>query len=136
MSFINAEKYPPSLDYILFFLGIALFVLWFMDKKEGKITSFFITYGKVPLSYYIIHVFLIHTIAVILAFITYGKASWLFDNHCLIGGITNAFPKGYGYNLAALYLIWVIVILLLYPFCRWYGNIKRKYKHIRFLKYF
>ena len=135
MSFINAEKYPPSFDYIMLYLAIAFWVLWIMDKKDNKVTSFFITYGKVPLSYYIMHVFLIHLVAVILAYITYGKANWLFDNHALIGGITDAFPQGYGYNLPTLYFIWIIVILLLYPFCRWYGSVKQKYKHLKFLKY-
>jgi len=135
MSFLKVEKYPPSFDYIMLFLALALWVLWLMDKKDNKVTNFFITYGKVPLSYYVLHVFLIHLIAVILSYITYGKASWLFENHNLIGGITDAFPKGYGYNLATLYFIWIIVILMLYPFCRWYGSIKQKYKQIKFLKY-
>jgi len=98
--------------------------------------NFFITYGSVPLGYYVVHVFLVHLIAVILAYIKYGNASWLFDNHNLIGGITFDFPTGYGYSTGMLYVFWIIVVFLLYPFCRWYGKFKTKHKDIKILRYF
>jgi uncharacterized membrane protein len=135
MSFINCEKYPPSLAFLLMYLGIAILSLILLEKITGKIADFFITFGKVPLAYYVVHVFYVHLIAVILALITYGQASWLFGNHCLIGGITDKFPQGYGYGLPIIYLIWFFVVITLYPFCKWYGNFKLKHKNIKFLRY-
>ncbi len=136
MSFIKLTKYPPSLDYLLLYLSLSIFFLMVFDKCKGRICDFFITYGRVPLAYYVVHVFVVHSLAVILAYINYGKASWLFSNHNLIGGITSDFPVGYGFSTKMLYVFWVIVILLLYPFCRWYGNFKTKHKDIKILRYF
>ena len=117
------------------YLGLAILALIFLEKFTGKVSDFFITFGRVPLAYYIVHIFYIHLIAVILAYITYGSASWLFDNHCLIGGITKQFPKSYGYGLPIIYFIWAFVVITLYPFCKWYGDFKAKHKNIKFLRY-
>jgi len=135
MSIINLEKYPVSLDFILLYLGLSFFILIFLEKVHGKISDFFISFGRVPFGYYVSHLFLIHSIAVFLSFVTYGKADWFFSNHCLIGGITPEFPIGFGYGLPTIYFLWVLVVFLLYPFCRWYGHIKSKYKSIKFLRY-
>jgi uncharacterized membrane protein len=135
MDFIKSQKYPASLDYLLFYLGFSVLLLAAFEKAQGKIAEFFITYGKVPLAYYVVHVFLIHTITVILALFTYGTASFLFSNHCLIGGIGADFPKGYGYSVPILYVIWIFAVLSLYPFCKWYRSIKEKYRNIKIFKY-
>jgi uncharacterized membrane protein len=135
MDFIKSQKYPASLDYLLFYLGFSVLLLAVFEKAKGRFAEFFITYGKVPLGYYVVHVFLIHTIAVVLAYFTYGTATFLFNNDILIGFYGPTFPIGYGYSVPVLYAIWVSVVLALYPYCKWYRGIKEKHRDIKILKY-
>jgi uncharacterized membrane protein len=123
-SFINCEKYPPSLLYLLMTLGPAIASLSFLERvndQPSKLAQPFIIFGRVPLFYYILHLYLIHTLAVVFAFIKYGS------------GIQDAFssgrpPKDYGYNLPVVYLVWIGVVAALYPVCRWFANVKRRRK--------
>jgi uncharacterized membrane protein len=123
-SFINCEKYPPSLLYLLMTLGPAITVLSFFERvnlKPSRLAQPFIIFGRVPLFYYILHLYLIHALAVVFAFIKYGPAiSQLFQN--------GRPPDNYGYNLGVVYLVWISVVLALYPICRWFAGVKRRRK--------
>ena len=120
LSFINCEKYPPSLLYIAMTLGPALLFLAAFDGVRGRVADAITTFGRVPFFYYIVHLFLIHALAVLFAWFTIGDATWLFRP--FPGGR----PAGYGLGLPGVYLVWLGVVAALYPLCRWFAAVKRR----------
>jgi hypothetical protein len=113
-SFINTTKYPPSLLYLLITLGPAIIALAFFDRmrEPGIFARPFLVFGRVPLFYYILHLYLIHALAVVLAWVRYGFAS--------------PAPQGYGYGLPVVYLVWLAILMMLYPVCRWFAGVKKR----------
>jgi uncharacterized membrane protein len=130
-SFINCSKYPPSLLFLLMTLGPAIFALSFMADKEGPLARIFLVFGRVPFFLYIVHLFVIHGIALILSFIKYGVfPAWMFQGNPIFS--TPAFPSGpadYGYDLPVVYVIWAAVTAGLFPLCRWYMNFKKTHNN-------
>ncbi|UKJ09149.1 DUF1624 domain-containing protein [Solitalea lacus] len=120
LSFMNVEKYPPSLLFLMITIGIGILLLALFENSMGKLTSFFIVYGRVPLFYYVLHIYLIHIIAVLAAWITINRVDFLFSSDLFTGT-----KHGYGFNLLIVYLFWVLVILLLYYPCKWFMNVKK-----------
>ena len=118
-SFINCEKYPPSLLYLLMTLGPAIALLPLLERGRAALARFFTTFGRVPLFYYLLHILLLHTLVVVAAFARYGKQ--VFN---LVNG--PAPPPDWGYNLGVVYLIWLGAVLLLYPPCRWWARVKQR----------
>ena len=133
-SFLNVTKYPPSLLYTLMTLGPALILLSLLEKPLSRIGTMLVRIGRVPLFFYILHLFLIHLIA-IGAVVLSGRpwTDMIF--------VTNMNPKdspwlaGYGFSLGMTYLVWIIVVLLLYPLCKWYDNYKTSHKEKWWLSY-
>jgi hypothetical protein len=84
--------------------------------------------GRVPLFYYVLHFWLIHVVASALAFVSYGRASlaWLFMPLPSMGGPARLFPPDFGYPLWAAYVVWIAVILMMYPLCRWFAGVKAR----------
>jgi uncharacterized membrane protein len=123
LSFLNCNKYPPSLLYVLMTLGPALVLLAAQDRERGPIGSVFVTFGRVPLFYYLLHVPLIHVVAIAFALTQFGEAGFLFQ-HPLLGA--NQWPANYGYRLPVVYLITLGVVAALYPLCRWFAGIKAR----------
>ena len=122
LSFINITKYPPSLDYLLVTEGFALLFLGFSEKANSGLTKVLSVFGRVPLFYYVLHIYLIHIIAVFAAVFTgytwtdmTGFTTWISYMPVL---------KGYGFNLAVVYLIWLAVVVALYPLCKRYDRYK------------
>ena len=134
LSFINTTKYPPSLDYLLMTLGPAIVALAFFEsgsKVAGSISGptglwlrrFFVTFGRVPLFFYILQWFTSHSIAIALH-AAFGKpVHWLFQTP--IEWFTNP-PQGNGFNLFVVYLSWIGGVLLLYPLCKWFAGVKAR----------
>jgi uncharacterized membrane protein len=120
LSFLNCEKYPPSLLYVAMTLGPALLLLAAFDGIRGRAADVISTFGRVPFFYYIAHLFLIHALAILFAWLTIGDVMWLFRP--FPGGR----PAGYGLGLPGIYLVWLGVIIALYPLCRWFAAIKRR----------
>jgi uncharacterized membrane protein len=120
MAFLNCEKYPPSLLFVLMTLGPAVLALALADRVPGPLAGPLVTFGRVPLFYFLLHFLLIHSLAVGLALARYGRADWLFGN--LPGG-----PPDYAYGLPGVYLLWVCCVALLYPACRWFAGVKRRH---------
>jgi uncharacterized membrane protein len=128
LSFINVNKYPPSLDYVLLMLGPALVFLSITERRPLKGFGRAITvYGRVPMFYYLIHIFIIHALAIIGAIYCGYPArdmtmiqTWVTANPSLVG---------YGFNLRTVYLIWIVVVIGLYPLCRWYDRYKRTHTY-------
>ncbi len=132
ISFLNPNKYPPSLLYLLMTLGATFLFLANSEKLKGRIVNFFSTFGRVPFFYYIIHIYIIHIIAMIMAQIS----GWDWKKMILSTFI--AFEpnmKGYGYSLWIVYVIWISVILLLYPLCKRFDKYKQNHKEKWWLSY-
>jgi uncharacterized membrane protein len=132
MSFLAATKYPPSLSYLLLTLGPALLILANSENLKGRIVNFFCTFGRVPFFYYILHLYLIHILALIVAQLTgFGwKSMILTDWVVMVPDL-----KGYGFDLWAVYVVWVLVIALLYPLCRKFDIYKLNHKEKWWLSY-
>lgn len=118
-SFLNAMKYPPSLDYLLMTLGPSLIALALFENTRGPIARAVSVYGRVPMFYYLGHIYLIHTLAAAFALWQGGSAGFLSLD-------TASFPKWYGTTLPGVYLAWALVVLLMYLPCRWFANLKSR----------
>lgn len=132
MSIFNVSKYPPSLMYLLVTLGGVFLFLANTEKLKGKIVNFFCVFGRVPFFYYIIHLYLIHLIALFAAeFTGFGWKSMILPAFVTRVEIL----KGYGFNLITVYLIWALVVLLLYPLCKKFDNYKQRNREKWWLSY-
>ncbi|TRX35556.1 DUF1624 domain-containing protein [Flavobacterium sp. ZT3R18] len=132
ISFFNPSKYPPSLLYVLMTLGAAFLFLANTEKLKGKIVDFFSTFGRVPFFYYILHLYLIHILAMIFAQLSgFGWQKLILSTW--IGFEPNM--KGYGYSLWVVYAIWIGIILMLYPFCEKFDEYKQANKEKWWLSY-
>ena len=120
LSFLNCEKYPPSLLYLAMTLGPGLLLLAAFESARGWLADAITTYGRVPFFYYVLHIFAIHALAVAFAWLTVGNAAWLFGDPPLDK------PASYGLSLPGVYLVWLLVILALYPACRWFASVKQR----------
>jgi len=116
LSFINCEKYPPSLLFLAMTLGPALMLLAVSDGAQGIIVGWITTFGRVPLFYYIAHIYLLHAFVILFTWITTGGAGFVASHKAV----------GYGLGLAGIYTVWLAVIILLYPLCYWFAAIKRR----------
>ncbi|HTL16605.1 MAG TPA: heparan-alpha-glucosaminide N-acetyltransferase domain-containing protein [Patescibacteria group bacterium] len=119
-SFVDCHKYPPSLDYVLMTIGPALMILAFLERNSPKILRPFLVFGRVPLFYYLLHLPLLHGMAIVVAFIRHGRADWLFQSP--FSGVQP--PPEAGFGLLGVYLFWITAILILYPICRWFSELK------------
>ena len=111
LSFFNCEKYPPSLLYLMMTLGTALLLLALFEQVRGALASFLATFGRVPFFYYVVHIYLIHALAVATAF--------------AITGALATTPE-INFSLTGVYIVWLMVVVLLYPICHWFSELKEK----------
>ena len=125
LSFLNTTKYPPSLLYLLMTLGPALLFLWVVDATTPRWLRPALIFGKVPMFYYLLHVPLIHLIAFAVCFARYGQVHWMFESPDL-GSFPITPPPGWGYSLPVVYLVWGVVVLTLYPLCRWFAGVRQR----------
>ena len=122
LSFVNCEKYPPSLLYLMMTLGPGLLLLAAFESARGAVAEWFAAFGRVPLFYYVAHLYLIHCLAIAFALTTVGEASWLY------GGGPGTKPAAYGLGLPGVYAVTLLVVVTLNPLCRWFGRLKRDRK--------
>jgi uncharacterized membrane protein len=125
LSFLNTQKYPPSLLFLLMTLGPAVVALALFDRarEPAAWARPFVVFGRVPMFYYLLHVPLMHLVAVVFSYLKYGRADWLYLNWSPPGQ-TPLEPPGYGYDLWVVYLVWLGVVAALYPLCRWFAGVK------------
>jgi len=119
-AFLNVQKYPPSLQYVLATLGPMFLLVPLFDRLKGPVAGFFLTFGRVPLFAYALHILIAHAIAQAVSS-SLGYPVW---------GIVTTFTqadvlKGWGFGLPVVYGVWALVLLLLFPLCRWFGEVKR-----------
>ncbi len=125
LSFLNTTKYPPSLLFLLMTLGPAMIFLWSVDRGAPRILRPALVIGKVPLFYYLLHFLLIHLLAVVTCYVRYGSAHWMFESPDLAHYPFSA-PPGWGYSLPVVYLVWALVVVSMYPLCRWFAKLKQR----------
>jgi len=124
LSFLNTTKYPASLSFLLMTLGPTIALIPLLDRARGRLAQWVSVFGRVPFFYYLLHIPLIHVLALIVSKIRLGEVSpWLFKNHPM--GAPDV-PDGYTWSLGLLYLVWAIAVVLLYFPSRWYADLKAR----------
>lgn len=125
LSFLNANKYPPSLLFLLMTLSPALLFLWAVDGGTPQFLRPALALGKVPMFYYLLHMPLIHLLAVAVCYARYGQARWMFESPS-IAQFPVTPPPGWGFSLPIVYLICASVVVALYPLCRRFAALKQR----------
>jgi uncharacterized membrane protein len=124
LSFLNCTKYPPSLLYLLMTLGPAIWALAAFDRPLGPPAGAVITFGRVPLFYYLLHIPLIHGGAVLLDYFRFGWSPLATSGPWEVK--PGEIPSSYGVSLPLVYLIWIGVVVILYWPCRWFAAMKQR----------
>jgi uncharacterized membrane protein len=119
IDFLNVTKYPPSVSFLLMTIGPVSLLCAYADRWPVRMTRWLATFGRVPFAFYVAHLYLIHAIAIALGLMQ-GFAAGQFLT------VMFFFPQGYGVGLFGVYAIWVMVILTLYPLCRWMEGVKAR----------
>jgi uncharacterized membrane protein len=127
--FLDVEKYPPSLQFLLMTLGPGMLLLALLEKRTSKggkpswLGSALLVYGRVPMFYYVLHLYVIHLLAAAMAVAFHQPVAWLFH-----GGFFFGVPEGYGHGLPFIYLMWITAVVILYLPCRWWMGLKQRRK--------
>lgn len=126
LSFVNTTKYPPSLLFLLMTLGPSILVLAISESGTGRgwLREFFVTFGRVPLFFYLLQWPTAHIISILLHLVFGKPTAWLFQTPI---DWTGAKPN-MGFNLAVVYACWIAGVLLLYPVCKWFAGLKQRRK--------
>jgi hypothetical protein len=124
--FLDATKYPPSLQFLCMTLGPGFLLLRWLDGR-GEVGALSV-YGRVPLFYYIAHFYLLHALAV---------AAGMFAGYSAAEMCVMFFrlPKEYGFSLPIVYAVWLAVVAILYLPCRWFASLKARRRDLRWLSY-
>ena len=134
MSFFNLTKYPPSLFYLTATLGISLHLLAWIDAKNFDKWKAISLFGKVSLFYYVLHLYVIHLLAVLAAVLS--GLPW--QSMVFLGSISKGSPMligNYGFWLGTIYFIWICIVIGLYPICDWWYTLKIRNKQKWWVSY-
>ena len=130
LSFFNLNKYPPSLLFLCMTIGPGLLFLAFIEKIQNRFTETVNVYGKVPMLFYVIHFYLIHSLVVLIFYLQgFGSADIASPNNPFLFK-----PNGFGFGLWGVYTVWAIVVIVLFPVCKKYGIYKSS-RHQWWLSY-
>jgi uncharacterized membrane protein len=103
IDFLNVVKYPPSITFNLLTMGVNLLILGLLARASERLERWLqplVVFGRVPLFFYLAHLFL---------YAELGR--WLV-------------PRGT--SLVSMYPYWLLGLLILYPLCLWYGQLKHR----------
>ena len=126
LSFLNVSKYPPSLDFLLMTLGPAIAFLGWFDRTRPKDTHPLLVFGRTPMLYFVVHIPVIHILAIGLTYLRYGATSFLFMAPPTMGTDRKLFPPDYGWDLWVTYVAWLTVVALMYPVCLWFMRLRQR----------
>ena len=129
LSFLNTSKYPPSFLYLLMTLGPALVLLGLFERTRPAVRHPLLVFGRTPLFYFVAHLALAHAAGIVLTWLTYGRAPFLFMTPPTVGSAREAFPADYGWDLWVVYVITFVVVAALYPVCLWLARLKAARRH-------
>ncbi len=125
LSFLNTTKYPASLLFLLMTLGPALWLLGALEGAAPRLLRPPLVFGRVPLFYFVLHLPLIHLLALLACAVRYGDVHWMFQSD-RPDQFPITQPPGWGFSLPATYAIWILVVTMLYPLCRWFAAFKAR----------
>ncbi len=126
LSFLNTTKYPASLNFLLMTLGPTIALIPLLERARGALARWITVFGRVPFFYYVLHIPLIHALALGVSLIREGAVRpWLFTNHPMGNPPP---PEGYPWGLGLLYAVWAVALVLLYFPCRWFADLKVRRK--------
>jgi uncharacterized membrane protein len=118
LSFLDCTKYPPSLCYLLMTLGPGLLLLAWFDRGTPALLKPALVFGRVPFFYYVLHIPLLHALGCLLYYVQSGDGG--------LSPFKGGIPPGVGLSLPLTYGVWLLVVLALYPACRWFADLKRR----------
>jgi len=117
---LNQRKYPASPLFLMMTLGPLIALLPFGERARGWFARTLTLFGRVPLFYYLLHIPLIHTLALIVNLLRTGAAHQeRFGTAPYV-----SVPPAQRWPLWLLYVVWLIAVGILYPLCRWYAQAK------------
>ena len=128
LSFLRTTKYPPSLQFLLMTLGPALVALSWFDRRGARADDALVVIGQVPFFFYVLHFFTLHVVCAVMARVRYGPEAleFIFGPVPSMGGPRELFPPDFGYSLGVAYIVWIAVVIALYPCCRWFAGVKAR----------
>ncbi len=126
ISFLNCQKYPPSLCYLLMTLGPSITLIGLFDRPLGPIVKPILTFGRVPMFFYFLHIPLIHGGAVLFDLVRYGESPLGINGPGVSQATIDKWPT-YGVPLIGVYAVWIAVVVILYFPCRWYAGLKKRH---------
>jgi uncharacterized membrane protein len=130
--FLDVEKYPTSLQFLLMTLGPSFLLLAWLGQRDGQanpsrkvspLKNALLVFGRVPMFYYLLHLYLIHILAIVIAVLFRQPVAWLFH-----GAVFGNTPEEYGHGLPFVYLMWLTTVVVLYFPCRWWAGLKQRRK--------
>jgi len=131
LSFLNTNKYPPSLLFLSMTLGPALLALRALDVDERRglpaLWRPVLVFGRVPLFYFMLHVLLIHLLALVRSAVAFGGVHWVFESPS-IDRFPITQPPGWPMSLPWVYASWALVVVLAYPICRSYAGLRARHR--------
>jgi uncharacterized membrane protein len=123
MSFFNVSKYPPSLLFVLITLGVSMLCMLAFQRLRGVLARVLLAYGRTPLFTYVLHIYVVHgsalLVAVLAGYPASYQANFLADPFRLV-------KAGWGYDLLVVALVWLAILVVLYPCARWFADVKRR----------
>ena len=128
LSFLRTTKYPPSLEFLLMTLGpalLALAALTAIDRQPLSARHPLLVFGKVPLFYYLLHWYVLHSVAIVMAWFRYGRIGFMFGVPSSLLPL-GTYPDDYGYSLPVVCLVWAGIVIAIYPACLWYARLKAR----------
>jgi uncharacterized membrane protein len=123
MSFFNVSKYPPSLLYILITLGVSLLCLLGLQRLRGLLARVLLAYGRTPLFTYVLHIYVVHGASLVAAMLAGYPASY---HASFLADPFRLYNAGFGFNLLVVYVVWLAILVALYPVSRWFAEVKRR----------
>jgi uncharacterized membrane protein len=129
VSFLDLEKYPASLQFLLMTLGPSLILFSLVERASGsawfqRLGNPIVVFGRVPLLFYVLHLYAIHFAAILLAYLSHQPVDWLWKGSFWMNDV----PDGYGHSLPAIYLTWFAIVVVLYFPCAWFAGYRRRHK--------
>jgi len=126
LSFLRTSKYPASLMYLLMTLGPSLVALSILERISVSERNPLLVFGRVPLFYYVVHWYVLHLVALGFAWARYGRVDFMFALPPALSPTPTRYPQAYGYDLWVVYVVWVSIVIGLYPVCRWFAGVKAR----------
>lgn len=132
LSFLNTTKYPTSLHFLLMTIGPALVFLALTEGAKNRIADFVLTFGRVSLFFYLVHIYAIHLLALVsLEICGRSWSEWIITAEAFMSGSLADF----GFGLYVVYIVWALVLLGMVPLCKWYRAYKKSHPEKRLLAY-